>query len=118
MSLSPSASKVMYQISTVHFQKRLWYIIVMSSFFQVLFVDLIHPQASMGYIPGKGIGKDGTGIAEPISESANKGRRGLGYILEGLEKEDVKWEFEEVRYTHSLNSPQQRLYNSLLEIMI
>ena len=52
----------------------------------------------MGYIPGQGIGKDGTGIAEPISESANKGRLGLGYILEGLEREDVKWELEDVSY--------------------
>ena len=52
----------------------------------------------MGYEPGKGIGKHGTGIAEPISESANKGRLGLGYLLEGLEKEDVKWELEYVSF--------------------
>lgn len=52
----------------------------------------------MGYEPGKGIGKHGTGIAEPISESTNKGRLGLGYLLEGLEKEDVKWELEEVSF--------------------
>ena len=50
----------------------------------------------MGYVPGRGLGKDETGIAEPISESTNKGRRGLGFILDGLEAEDVKWEFEEV----------------------
>ena len=50
----------------------------------------------MGYIPGKGIGKDGTGIAEPISESTHKGRLGLGFILQGLETEDVKWEEEKV----------------------
>jgi len=50
----------------------------------------------MGYTPGKGIGKYGTGIAEPISESLHKGRRGLGFTLEGLEKEDVKWELEDV----------------------
>ena len=50
----------------------------------------------MGYVPGKGLGKDGTGIAEPISESMHKGRRGLGFILDGLEKEEVEWELEEV----------------------
>ena len=52
----------------------------------------------MGYVPGKGLGKHGTGIAEPISESSNKGRHGLGYLLEGLEREDVKWEEEEVSF--------------------
>ena len=46
----------------------------------------------MGYKPGGGLGKSGTGIAEPIEESVHKGRRGLGYMLEGLEKEDVNWE--------------------------
>ena len=50
----------------------------------------------MGYIPGLGIGKHGSGITQPIDESTHKGRRGLGYLLEGLEKEDVKWELEEV----------------------
>lgn len=50
----------------------------------------------MGYVPGKGIGKHGTGIAEPINESVHKGRRGLGFFLDGLEKEDVEWELEKV----------------------
>lgn len=53
-------------------------------------------QASMGYTPGEGIGKHGTGIAEPISEPSNKGRHGLGFLIEGLEAEDVKWETEKV----------------------
>ena len=52
----------------------------------------------MGYVPGKGIGKFGTGIAEPIKEAANKGRLGLGYFLKGLETENVQWELEEVRF--------------------
>ncbi len=50
----------------------------------------------MGYVPGQGIGKHGTGILNPIDESTHKGRRGLGYYLDGLEKEDVQWELEEV----------------------
>lgn len=52
--------------------------------------------ASMGYVPGKGLGKNETGIAEPISEASNKGRLGLGFMLEGLESEDVKWEDEDI----------------------
>ena len=53
-------------------------------------------QSAMGYMPGRGLGKLGTGIAQPIEESMHKGRRGLGYLLDGLEREDVKWELEEV----------------------
>ena len=60
---------------------------------------LVHAcvQASMGYQKGKGLGKLGTGITQPVEESVQKGRRGLGYMLEGLEKEEVQWEEEEVR---------------------
>ena len=50
----------------------------------------------MGYKPGLGLGVSGTSITKPIQESLHKGLRGLGYNLEGLEKEDVQWELEEV----------------------
>lgn len=50
----------------------------------------------MGYQLGQSLGRTGEGIVDPIEESIHKGRRGLGYALEGLEKEDVKWELEEV----------------------
>ena len=50
----------------------------------------------MGYKPGQGLGRDSSGIIAPIEESLQKGRRGLGFNLDGLEKEDVKWEEEEV----------------------
>ena len=63
----------------------------------LLLMDLsLSPQASMGYKPGLGLGKTHTGITAPIEESLQKGRRGLGLSLDGLEKEDVKWEQEEV----------------------
>ena len=52
----------------------------------------------MGYQLGKGLGKFGTGIKQPVEESIQKGRRGLGYMLKGLEKEEVQWEEEEVRF--------------------
>ena len=50
----------------------------------------------MGYKAGQGLGRAGTGITAPISQSSQMGRRGLGYSVGGLEKEDVKWEEEEV----------------------
>lgn len=53
-------------------------------------------QAKMGYQSGEGLGKTQQGITVPIAESLHKGRRGLGYKLEGLEREDVRWEQEEV----------------------
>ena len=53
-------------------------------------------QESMGYKAGQGLGRAGTGITAPISQSSQMGRRGLGYSAGGLEKEDVKWEEEEV----------------------
>lgn len=52
--------------------------------------------ASMGYKPGEGLGKTGSGMSTPVSESLQKGRRGLGYMLEGLEREDVHWEMEDI----------------------
>ena len=52
----------------------------------------------MGYKPGTGLGLRSTGITVPLEESMHKGRRGLGYDLEGLEKEDVQWELEEVSF--------------------
>ena len=50
----------------------------------------------MGYVPGKGLGKTESGIAEPIEQSIHKGRRGLGLRIERLQREDVQWELEEV----------------------
>lgn len=52
----------------------------------------------MGYKVGQGLGRKGEGITAPIVESAQLGRRGLGFAAEGLEREDVKWEEEEVRF--------------------
>ena len=51
----------------------------------------------MGYKPGQALGRSGVGITAPIAESSQLGRRGLGFTTAGLEREDVKWEEEEVR---------------------
>ena len=50
----------------------------------------------MGYKPGQGLGRTGGGITAPITESSQLGRHGLGFNSAGLEREDVKWEEEEV----------------------
>ncbi len=48
--------------------------------------------SKMGYKSGAGLGKKGQGIVEPVGISKQKGRRGLGLILEGLEEETVNWD--------------------------
>lgn len=48
--------------------------------------------SKMGHKSGKGLGKKAQGIIEPVGISKQKGRRGLGLILEGLEEETVHWD--------------------------
>jgi cap1 methyltransferase len=53
--------------------------------------------SKMGHRPGEGLGRTGEGIVEPIKESVQRGRVGLG--AEGVKEllaEEVKWEEEEV----------------------
>ena len=48
--------------------------------------------SKMGYQSGKGLGKAGQGRVEPVTASSQRGRRGLGHILKGLEDEKVEWD--------------------------
>ncbi|XP_011176005.1 cap-specific mRNA (nucleoside-2'-O-)-methyltransferase 1 isoform X2 [Solenopsis invicta] len=50
-----------------------------------------HMMKRMGYKPGKGLGKDDQGRAEPIEAAKQHGRRGFGHTVPGLKEASCKW---------------------------
>ena len=57
-------------------------------------------QAKMGYKEGSGLGKNAQGRTEIIEASQQRGRRGLGLTVKGLEPSgDVEWSEESDQVT-------------------
>lgn len=50
---------------------------------------------NMGFEPGRGLGRYGQGRADIIEASQQRGRRGLGFRVEGFDDKDFTWEEEE-----------------------
>ena len=67
----------------------------------------------MGFEQGRGLGRYGQGRADIIEASQQRGRRGLGFRVEGFDDKDFTWEEEEeVPVLLELHSV---LFNNLLE---
>ena len=49
----------------------------------------------MGFEQGRGLGRYGQGRADIIEASQQRGRRGLGFRVEGFDDRDFTWEEEE-----------------------
>ncbi|KAI8784467.1 cap-specific mRNA (nucleoside-2-O-)-methyltransferase 1 [Biomphalaria glabrata] len=49
--------------------------------------------AKMGHKEGEGLGKHGQGRTQIVEESKQRGRRGLGMVVPGLEPSDIEWDF-------------------------
>ncbi|KAK4472540.1 hypothetical protein MN116_003783 [Schistosoma mekongi] len=78
--------------------------------------------SKMGYIPGKGLGKNATGIADPVAIEIPQGREGLGFASEKNERitfqENIGQQIqiaykEEFRSTMAMRFQQNRLNRQL-----
>lgn len=49
----------------------------------------------MGFEQGRGLGRHGQGRADIIEASQQRGRRGLGFKVEGFDDKDFTWEEED-----------------------
>lgn len=60
---------------------------------------------NMGHKAGSGLGRDGQGRLEPVEPSCQKGRRGFGLKLDGLDSAATKWspELENIQLRETIN---------------
>lgn len=58
----------------------------------------------MGWSKGTGLGKKSQGMVQPIEVSKQRGRRGLGLQIKGLEAEEVEWDSSNEVYQLNLFS--------------
>lgn len=56
----------------------------------------------MGWSKGTGLGKKSQGMTQPIELSKQRGRRGLGMQIKGLEAEEIEWDSSQEVYTACL----------------
>lgn len=49
----------------------------------------------MGFEQGRGLGRHGQGRADIIEASQQRGRRGLGFKVDGFDDKDFTWEEED-----------------------
>ena len=59
----------------------------------------------MGFKQGTGLGRYGQGRADIVEASQQRGRRGLGFRVEGFDDKDFTWDEEEVLANVQLNVP-------------
>lgn len=46
----------------------------------------------MGYEQGQGLGKYQQGMVAPVEASNQRGRRGFGFTIQGLEPRNLEWD--------------------------
>lgn len=54
----------------------------------------------MGYKAGEGLGKRGQGMSDILDTKMRRGRRGLGFEIEGFDEVETPWVEDEVRICH------------------
>ena len=64
-------------------------------FFFAIIWCLLFSQESMGFEQGRGLGRFGQGRADIIETSQQRGRRGLGFRVDGFDDKNFTWEEED-----------------------
>ena len=54
-------------------------------------ISVFSPQESMGFKAGQGLGKFRQGRSDILEATQQRGRRGLGFKVEGFDEKDFEW---------------------------